>query len=332
MKYYVEFPIKVDCNLECPYCFHSGRTTDEYKAKLASGEYSTDRGFTIAQWNQWRDLHLGNATEIIVHFAGGEPFHPANVPLWTEFLESTSVERFDMLSNGLGNRQDYALLLKYRERLDRIGLTYHRKVIHGNQALVERYHSTVEFLHHAGLPVYVKELLFVDEREAIKANRAYWEGKGIPFKIQDFKGWDRGFSGEEWAKYTPEDEALISEEYKHVGRYCSCRAKYRSFVIRGHEWMNGDVLACWRDPKVIGNIGDMTFNPAYKILKDHEAGRMEVLGVPAVYKGTYARDLYTPGKMDHTDTEPSTPPCAGVDQPGAPTLSAGAATVAHAEY
>jgi transposase-like protein len=58
--------------------------------------------------------------------------------------------------------------------------------------------------------------------------------------------------------------------------------------------MDGSILACFEDPVVVGEIQDNTYNGNYRAYKDPQKGKIEVIGVPKVYKGTFERDLYVP--------------------------------------
>ncbi len=282
MKYFIAFPISYDCNLRCHYCFHEEKFRTNYAPK---------RQFTIPQYCLFRDTHLKNPEEIVVHFHGGEPFIDTNINSIVAFMRQTQMERADFLTNGLQERSNYEKILEFKTRIFRIGFTFHRKMIAHIPSLVRRYEENVLWAHAQGIPIYVKELLFADEREAIKEYRRYWRAKGIDVRIQDFKGCDRGRSKEEYKHYTPEDLLLIHSEYKHGGDTCSCMKNYRNVLIRG-GWEDGDVLACFEDPVVIGRIQDNVFNPGYKIWKNREKACMDVLGVPKTYKGTWDRDMY----------------------------------------
>ena len=283
-KIFLAYPISFDCNLHCYYCFHEEHFLNGYEQK---------RIFTIPQYITFRDTHLSDATEIIVHFHGGETFMETNVNTICAFLRATTMEKADLLTNGIQDRSNYEKIIQHKDRIHRVGFTFHRKIIAGVPSLVKRYEENVLYLHSQGIPVYVKELLFVDLREDIKEAKKYWTDKGISFKVQDFKGCDRGRSHEEFKKYEPEDYLLIDAEYKHGGEYCTCMKGYKSVLIRG-GWMDGSVLACFEDPVIVGSLLDNTYNGNYRVYKDHQKGRMDVTGVPKVYKGTWERDLYTP--------------------------------------
>ena len=284
MKYFIAFPITLNCNLRCYYCFHEEKFRTNYAGR---------RRFTIPQYNKFRDTHLKNAEEIVVHFHGGETFIDMNINTIVAFMKSTKVEKADLLTNGLLPLENYKKILPFKDRIHRIGFTYHRKMIHDVDSYNKLYEQNVKFMHEQGVKTYVKELLFIELREEIKESKRYWKGQGIDFHVQDFKGCDRGRSQEEVKNYTAEDYLLMHGEYKHGGTTCSCMKGYRNILIRG-GWNDGDILACFEDPKVIGNIQDNTFKPNYTIFKDRKKGRIDVQGVGEVYKGTFERDTYTP--------------------------------------
>jgi hypothetical protein len=287
MKYFVEYPCLYICGLQCGYCFHKADQFDK-----------NDPGhnlFTVQDWVRFRETHLKGAEEILLHFHGGEPFYGENVAYIENFLSESSVERIDILTNGLGSEADYVRILSaYKDRIHRVGFTYHRKM-NVDAALFE---SNVLAVRALGISVYVKELLFVDERDAIHANKKYWEDKGISFKIQDFRGWDRGRSFEENNKYTLDDMKSVDAEYLQNDPFtCSCRPGYKMFRIRGGNlsWQHsGDVIACWCDPKVIGNIQDNEFCPEYEIKRIQGIIVVECSGDTG-YRGTFDRDQYFPG-------------------------------------
>lgn len=285
MKYFVAFPITFDCNLHCYYCFHEER--------FLTG-YSHPRQFTLENYCRFRDTHLQDATDIIVHFHGGEPFVDTNIAIVCNFMHGTSMEQADLLTNGIQPRESYERILKYRDRIHRVGFTFHRKIIGGTK-LVDVFQENLRFLHQEGVPVYVKELLFVDLRDEIIAAKRLWEVQGITFRIQDFKGCDRGRSFEEFEKYSAADYLYLDSEYKHAGPYCSCMKGYKNVLIRG-GWHDGDVLACFEDPTVVGSVLTNEYNPSYIVCRDFERGRIDVRGVPKLYRGTYERDLYVPGQ------------------------------------
>lgn len=283
MKYYIAYPILYDCNLRCSYCFHHERFITNYTHKPQ---------FKIKDYILFRDTHLmKDAEDIIVHFHGGEPFIDTNINIICSFMKQAKVERIDMLTNGIQKFSNYIKVIKYKNRIDRIGFTYHRRMIDNIRYLKEIFEENVIKMHELGIPVYVKELLFTDLREEIKASKRYWESKGIKFLIQDFKGDDRGKDFSEHTQYNPLDILLIDPEYRHTGEYCSCRKGYRNVLIGGHS-NSGDIIACFEDMKIVGNIQRNEYNPNYKIFIDRVECRIDVQGVPPVYKGTWDRGLY----------------------------------------
>jgi hypothetical protein len=239
---------------------------------------------------------MSDATEIIVNFHGGEPFLDGNSNTIKSFLRQTEIERPELLTNGLQKLDNYYKMDPYIGRIHRIGFTYHRKIIHGVPSYRNKFEENVLSLKDKGYPVYVKELMFVDELDNILENKRYWKEKGVDFKIQDFKGSLRGKSQEEVPKYGPLEYLYIDCEYRKPGDTCACMWGYKNVIIRG-GWNEGDVIACFEDPKVVGNIQDMWYDPGYRIVKNRQEGRMDVQGVKEVlYRGTYERDLYDPSK------------------------------------
>jgi len=283
MRYYVQYPIFFDCNLRCNYCFH----THEY----IEGNYGGP-GFTMQEYVDWRDTHLVDAEEIVMHLHGGEPSTTLNSAYVQALLRTATVERVDLLTNGLGERDAYERLLQDPARYKRVGLTFHRKMIVNNHDLLRRFEETAEWVRDQGVPVYIKELLFTDQREEIEMARAMWTARGFDFKVQDFKGNVRGEDFTEFTRYTQHDmDHVIDQEYVHTGRECGCLPDHKNVIIRG-GWMAGDVLACWIDPTVVGSIQENTYDPGYRITLKPEEGRLDVEGVTKKYRGTYGRDRY----------------------------------------
>lgn len=291
MRYFIAYPIAKNCNLRCYYCYHTEHFESNFEEK---------QRFTFKDYVRFRDTHLSDATEIIVHFHGGEPFLPGNSNTICSFIRSTQMEKADLLTNGLQDRSNYEKLLPIKDRIHRVGFTFHRQIISGVKSYVQKYEDNVKWLHSQGIPVYVKELMFPKLRDDILNYKRYWKSLGIPYKIQDFRGSDRGFSRDAYGDYTPLDILLVDSEYKHGGEYCSCMKGFKNILIRG-GWNSGDVLACFEDPKVVGCVQDNTYHPDYKVLRDTSLGRINVIGVPEKYKGTFDRDLRTPGVKEHFD-------------------------------
>lgn len=300
MKYYVQYPIYLDCNLKCKYCFSYSEMTT---GLTSGGDYVGKGGpnFTIDDYKKWRDTNLADAEEILLHPHGGEPTTPLNIDFVVQLFESLDRERFEMLTNGLGEKEAYERLLPFKDRMWRVGFTYHRKVIGKNKELTKKFTKNVLMLRDWGFSVYVKELLFIDLKPQIISAKQVWNARGIDYKIQDFKGYERGEDFSEFEKYQIEDINLLDPEYVKTSNECYCLAGYKNVLIRG-GWMAGDILACWIDPTVIGNIQDNTFNPNYRLTLTEEG--LEVEGVPKVYKGTYGKDRYWEEKSkDYTNQD-----------------------------
>jgi MoaA/NifB/PqqE/SkfB family radical SAM enzyme len=282
------YPITFDCNLRCHYCFHKERFESNY----------TDRRkrFTFPQYAAWRDKFIPDASEIVVNFHGGEPFLDGNSNTIASFMRQTEKERPELLTNGLQSIENYSKMDPFLSRVSRIGFTYHRRIIDGVPSYKKKFEENVLALQDKGYPVYVKELMFVDELDNILENRKYWKTKGVTFKIQDFKGVIRGRSQEELPKYGPLEYLYIDNEYRKPGDGCACLWGYKNVIIRG-GWNSGDVLACFEDPKVVGSIQDMWYDPGYRVMKDTKNGGIVVEGLKeTIYRGTYDRDMFNPDK------------------------------------
>jgi len=289
-KWLIEFPIGIFCDLKCDYCFHTEAFELDKQGRL-NEKYLTERPFSIQQYMAWRDKHLGNG-EFLCDLHGGEMSHPNNQADVLNIIDTLDKEHFQLQTNGLGDQAFYAELVKRSGKIDRIGFTYHREKLRSNHLLTARYINNVEFLHKNGIHVYVKELFIKNNREEILVNKKYWTLRGIEFRIQDFKGVQRGKSFEEFEKYSPIDMALIHREYKHNGDTCYCRKGYKNVLIRGFDIFAGDVIACWSDPTVIGNIMEDWYKPNYTIARVN--GDIDVQGVDKLYRGTYPKDTWSP--------------------------------------
>jgi len=291
MKYRVEFPIKFDCNLRCYYCFHADYHNNRHP--YTDGK-RFERAFTLAQWEQWRNMFLSDADEILVTFAGGEPFVPVNAVLCKKFMgyDSYSNYQYEFLTNGLFEKEDVEFLYPHIPKIKRIGFTYHRRMIHDKPDLVKKFYENLTRIQAMDIPVYVKELLRVEDRGEILKHKKDLKNKyGIELKIQDYRGDDRGLDNKEAKRYSETDGALVDIEYKHeVGKPCACLSGYKDIKIRGYDEYSGNVIACWHDPVVVGNIQDMRFNPKYtvNVLRN---GSKYITGVPRDFAGTNPRDL-----------------------------------------
>ena len=298
MRYFVAYPVSFDCDLHCSYCFHSNRHTTNYDgAQGDSADTAVQRRFTLEDWCRFRDTYLADAEDILVHFHGGETFLPSNAHTILTFMRHTKMERADLLTNGLQEEDSYRTIAEYaaQGRVSRVGFTFHRRVIGNVPELVEKFKRNASFVRGLGVPVYIKELLFAGTRETLLAAKKIRDDLGFNYKIQDFKGGDRGRSFEEWRRYSAEDMLAIDSEYKRGGDECACMRGYRNILIRG-GWHDGDVLACFEDPTVVGSLQNNEYCRDYRVMKDFQAGRIDVQGVPKNYKGSYDRDVYVPAQ------------------------------------
>lgn len=286
MKYYIQYPITLDCNLRCDYCFHK-----LYFQDLKNFPHRV----TVTMWNKFRDTHLTDAEVIICHMAGGEPFLDTNLNMIMAFIRNTKMEQIDLLTNGIQPVEQYKKIVKYADRIHRIGLTYHRKLIHGIEIYEKMFEESATYLKSTGISIYIKELLIPEYRFDILKNKKIWNQRGFDFKIQDFRL--NANAGE--AKQLdpiPLDAIIVSNEYIHIKEICACKDGYKNLIIR-KGWQEGDIIACWYDPKVIGNVVNNEFNPNYKIVRDRKLGRLNVEGIVENYKGTYERDVPKPDDL-----------------------------------
>jgi len=292
MKYFLGFPISYHCNLRCTYCFNH----DFYNYidnGVGENLWHDKRTFSLEEYRIWRDKHLNDATEIIMHLYGGEPFCKQNIEDVFDIIEYVDKERIDLLTNGTFDDSVIDRIVSYKGKIHQIGLTFHRKILTESNALKSMFEKNVIALRDAGIKVYVKELLIKDMREDILQYKRFWKSQGVELKIQDFKGEDRGISSEEYKKYTPIDILLVHPEFKH-GNPCSCRKGYKNLFIRGFDEKNiwpkgGDVIACWFDQRVVGSIPDDWFDPNYVISVDNK-GQRNVKSAKKIYRGdTYKK-------------------------------------------
>jgi len=288
MKYYIQYPISLDCQLSCSYCFLN------YDRKTYG---LREPKFKIDDYIKWRDTHLKDAEDIVIHFAGGEPFTNINTSKIVEFIKNTDNENIDLLSNGLSPLNNYEKLISFHNRIKRIGFTYHRKLIDDNYELKTKFIHNVLFMHNCGFKVYVKELLFEEDITSILENKAKWISVGIDFKIQDFKGYNGGSDFTELKQYSNETRLLIDDEYLKNPFECQCSKGYKNIIIRG-GWSDGDILACWKDPVVIGNIIDNTYDPNYLVINTDNG--MDVKGPEKIYRGEHKKDQYYLGIDNYT--------------------------------
>jgi hypothetical protein len=286
VKYYIEYPIPIQCNLRCHYCFH--QQLWRHNERYPNNQYGGKCAFTVEQYKAWRDKHLADGTEFLCDLHGGEMSFGDNREVTLRTIDALDKERFQLQTNGTGDRDFYRALVDRKGKIDRIGFTYHRGIIGGSD--VEKFYNNVLFMRDNGITVYVKELLLLDNKAEILNNKAYWESRGVEFRIQDFKG-DGGLYANERVKYKPEDWALIHPEYCHYGKSCQCREGYRQVLIRGYDTMGGDVLACWQDHRVVGNIVEDWYEPARGVDIDNAAPRGRTVDGAGEYRSDYLRDV-----------------------------------------
>jgi hypothetical protein len=252
MKYYVSFPIFYDCDLRCYYCF---------SADSMSTNMPPVRVVTAPDYCRFRDKFFGDAEDIIVELNGGETFLPINVAAVVIFLRWTGPERIELQTNGIQSEDSYRALVPYKDRVFRIGFTYHRMMINSIPTYRSAFERNVLMMRDLGIKVYVKELLFVDERSAIIDNKRKWEGLGVEFKVQDFKGASLGLSGEEAVKYTREDFQMIAPEYLRDPYDCKCKEGYKQLIVM----RDGTIICCYAIQTPVGNMIQCTYEPGYKV-------------------------------------------------------------------
>lgn len=296
MKYYIEYPIPIVCGLKCPYCFHAEAWEGEHDGTRYD-KYPLVCPFTPQQFLTWRDRHLTNATEFLYELHGGEPSDSRCQPAVFEAIDTFDKGKFQIQSNGLGTTEFYSELIKRNNKINRIGFTFHRAVIGAKKELVDRFVSNVLSMQDCGIQIYVKELLVVEHRAAILENKETWEGRGVEFRIQEFKGY-KGRDGYPLSQYTADDWKLVYPEYCHNKDNCQCRIGYKQVLIRGYDIFAGDVIACWNDPTVVGNIVEDWYDGGYIVnTGDYLAGR-DVQGVKKLYRGGWPRDIWVAGVED----------------------------------
>jgi hypothetical protein len=254
MKYFIQYPLYETCNLRCAYCLHGHN--DITDVSQPAKEYQ----WTLEQYREWRNRNLYPGAEIVLHLATGEPCFGKNVrPMERLFIELHE-EKFDILTNATIPMP--AFWSQYANRIQAIGATCHRKTMTPIQ--MTRFGDNVRSMRDLGLPVYVKELLIRSELEAILRDRDQWSSLGIPVKLQHYCctgcKWDTdGRIDETMLKYVDD----IYRTYDFEIDECRCRAGYEGIIIR----MDGRVLTCWHDQRVIGSIQDCTYMSGARVVK-----------------------------------------------------------------
>jgi hypothetical protein len=288
--YYIEYPIPISCGLKCRYCFHAEKWELEAAGK-ADSKYTEVCPFTPQQYITWRNKYLSDGTEFLCELHGGEISYGSSQNIVLDVIDTLDKEHFQLQTNGKGDSDFYRELILRKDKINRIGFTYHRQVL-TDGTLIDRFMDNVTLVYESGIKTYVKELLFPDQKDAILKHKRYWEERGVEFRIQDFKGY-RGRDSKTMITYTAEDWALIHSEYRHESNICSCREGYTQILIRGYDIFAGDVLACWNDPTVIGSIPMDTYTPYQQVNILNNGGR-DVAVQKKVYRGSYPYDFWHP--------------------------------------
>jgi hypothetical protein len=240
-----------------------------------SEKYHEDCVFTVEQFKAWQAKHLPADAAFLYELSGGEPSCSVD---YVESVLATLNGKFQIQTHGFGGNSFINMLMKYKDKVDRIGFSYHRKALESlrqKDAAVSsrqarflddaRFMDNVVKARDAGFQVYVKELLFPQFKEEILKNKKRVEQLGIEFRIQDFKP----INGRDRAPYYSQDDlALVHPEYYHTGDRCACRVGYKNVIVRGFDYFAGDVIACWQDPKPVGSIIDDWYNPDYTVNKE----------------------------------------------------------------
>jgi hypothetical protein len=225
---------------------------------------------------KWRDKHLADGVDFLYELHGGEPSCSPNEVL--NIIDTIDKGKFQIQTNGLGNSDFYEELIKRKDKIDRIGFTYHRQAIKpNNEAADTTFADNVLRIEKGGIPVYVKELLHPELKDEILKNKARWENMGIEFRIQDF----RSRYGLESIPYTKNEYDLIHHEYKYTHTECQCRAGYKQVLIYGYNRLAGDVIACWADRVIVGNILKDEYRGGYSVKRID--GNITVQGVEKIY-------------------------------------------------
>jgi hypothetical protein len=219
------------------------------------------RKVTVEDYVRFKDRFLCDAEDIVVELNGGETFLPINIAAIKRFIKGTTTERIELQTNGIQPEEAYKEILPFRDRLFKIGFTYHRKMIDKVPSYRSAYERNVLMMKELGLPVYVKEILFHEEQDAILENKSKWESLGIDFKIQDFKGSFLGVSGEGIAEYTSDDWRLVSCEYIRNAGDCRCKAGYKQLLVM----KDGTVISCYRMQEAVGNMIEGTYKSNYYV-------------------------------------------------------------------
>jgi len=260
---------------------------EEYDIK-----YRKTPPFTNEDFVKWRDKWLPDHDWFLVELQGGECSHPKCQDVIFRIIETLGANektKFQLQSNGVGDREFYVKLLRYKGLIDRIGFTYHRDELNNVERrggeecdrLNKVFEDNVELMVNSGINFYIKEILLLQYKEDILKNKKYWESRGVEFRIQDYKT-NNGRAVDSpriSMRMTESDRKLIDPEYTHNNSTCGCReifGEYTNIIIRGYDYYAGDVIACWHNPIPVGNIKDDWYRGGYIIRRDLR-GMIEIL-------------------------------------------------------
>jgi hypothetical protein len=252
VHYYIGYPIYIACDLQCNYCFYKNNN-------FATGDIGKI-GITVNEYKAFRNTHLQDAESILVEFCGGETFHSMNIPVIENFLDNTTDEQIDILTNGIQPEQVYLdFINKYKSRIFRMGFSHHRTMLSGMQE--ELFQKNVKAVANTGVNVYVKEILMPG------TDTDFSRDDNISVLVQDFKGYfDKHFNNFNRPKWSYEKDLLVSGEYKKtVFCECTCKPNRKNILITS-KWNDGDIIACWNDQVVVGNIKDNAYNKDYSVV------------------------------------------------------------------
>lgn len=250
-KYFIQYPLYPECNLNCLYCLHGAWRKIDGKPEFK---------WSIDDYLRWRDKCLESGADIVIHLSSGEPEFGRNKAVVDELMANTDRETFDILINGTLPTPETWLAHKYR--IASIGATYHRKTVTEAQGLA--FIKNVLKMRDDGLPVHVKELAFKSLMPETLAAKDFWEDRGVPFKIQHYRKsrCDSDADGEI-------DEDLIWKiepeyvTYDFDADCCACRKGHEGIILR----LDGRVLACWHDQRIVGDIREATYAPGSRVVK-----------------------------------------------------------------
>jgi pyruvate-formate lyase-activating enzyme len=173
LQVFVQYPGYVECGLKCPYCFHK-EAWDLEKEGKKNTKYKDQIPFTFEDYQRWRDKFLPDATKFLMEIHSGEISYGKNKEHCLSLIDKADKETFQLQTNGMGSSNFYEELIKRKEKIDRIGFTFHRKVILENKnkdKLAERFAQNVFLVAKSGIKVIVKELLIISLKNDIMRSK-----------------------------------------------------------------------------------------------------------------------------------------------------------------